>query len=105
MDDKIKSQLKEASKGTPRFLFRIWNDQSGGYLPEEGYTPQHTENAITPSAFRVYQKGKPGSSMPEPTSEDVLRNIEDYLQRKERPTHFSSWTPSLHFAVWIVGTN
>ncbi|KAK5129122.1 hypothetical protein LTR08_003892 [Meristemomyces frigidus] len=94
MDEKTKRQIQAATRRTPRYLFRCWNNTEG---PSGGYIGLNTTDAITPLGF---SRGNQGASSIFHLTRPKLRYMaESHLRNFNTVTEFSSWAASLQRAI------
>ena len=80
-DEELPGQLQLLSNRTPRYLFRVWSDRSGGMAG------LYTVDAITPMAF--YGRSGP-SSIFELSRAELMRAIRDHINERCCGKHFKT---------------
>lgn len=94
MDSVTKRVLREATRRTPRYLFRCWNNSD--IFPSGGHKDLNTVDAITPLAFK---KGKGSSSIYDLRRDTLAEMVAAHLGGLGMETHLSSWAASLRVAM------
>ncbi|KAI4716175.1 hypothetical protein E4T48_07610 [Aureobasidium sp. EXF-10727] len=89
----LRTNLKQASKNVPKYLFRMWDASSGG-------NPKlNTTKAVTPLAFA---SSKGHKSVYDMTRIEFLNNTSAHLDGSNVVTEFSSWSHSPYFAFYFA---
>ncbi|KAG9827663.1 hypothetical protein KCU98_g14825, partial [Aureobasidium melanogenum] len=92
-DQALRTKLKQASKNVPKYLFRMWNADSGGNRK------LNTTTTITPLAFASSKGHKPVYDM---TRSEFIKNTMSHLGGAMVLTEFSSWSQSPYFAFYYA---